>query len=125
MTPVSLMPPVDYCPSCEGRKDEAKAIQIGEARARQEELRSADGAFSAAGSEATPAPGALPAEGPSQATTGDAAKPVATVVQTLLAPDLAVQAALARPAIDAASTEAGAGQNEALRLRAAQAYGTN
>ncbi len=47
----------------------------------------------------------------------DRSKPVASAVQTLLAPDLAVQASLARPAIDA-----GGGEAEALRLRAAEAY---
>ncbi|MGI9500984.1 MAG: hypothetical protein ACR2P3_13175, partial [Geminicoccaceae bacterium] len=47
----------------------------------------------------------------------DRPKPVASTVQTLLAPDLAVQASLARPAIDPIGGEA-----EALRLRTAQAY---
>lgn len=112
MTPVSLMPPVDYCPSCEGRKAESKAFDIGETRAQQAELQAAGDPV------ATPAPGAPPpVEAVAEATGDDRSKPVASAVQTLLAPDLAVQASLARPAI-----EAGNGEAEALRLRGAEAY---
>lgn len=112
MTPVSLMPPVDYCPSCEGRKAESKAFDIGATRAQQAELQAADDPTT------TPAPGAPPpVESAAETAGNDRSKPVASAVQTLLAPDLAVQASLARPAIDA-----GGGEAEALRLRAAEAY---
>lgn len=111
MTPVSMMPPVDYCPSCEGRKDESKARDIGEARARQAELRSE------ADPTATPAAGAEPPTVEAPAGAGERPKTVATAVQPLLAPDLAVQASFARP-----FNEAGNGETEALRLRAAEAY---
>lgn len=122
MTPISLMPPVDYCPSCEGRKAESQAVQVGEARARRAEFQAATE------TEAASAAGAVPAEASFGAAETDRAKPVATAVQSLLAPDLAVQAALARPSIDA-SGGAGHGHGhgdagaEALRLRAAQTYG--
>ncbi len=114
MTPVSLMPPVDYCPSCEGRKAESKAFDIGETRAQQAELQAAGDPLT------TPTPGAPPPVEPAaEALGGDRSKPAAGAVQTLLAPDLAVQASLARPAIEASGSEA-----EALRLRAAEAYRT-
>ncbi|MGI9485589.1 MAG: hypothetical protein ACR2RF_06860 [Geminicoccaceae bacterium] len=112
MTPVSLMPPVDYCPSCEGRKAESKAFDIGETRAQQAELQAADDPT------ATSAPGAPPpVDSAAEAVGDDRSRPVASAVQTLLAPDLAVHASLARPAI-----EAGSGEAEALRLRATEAY---
>lgn len=118
MTPVSLMPPVDYCPSCEGRKDEQQAFDIGQARARQDEVQAVAeaGASSAAG--ATSGVGASIDSLASGTGAETGAQPVGGVVQTLLAPDLAVQASLARPGIDAASD---AITNE-LRLRGAEAY---
>lgn len=108
MTPISLMPPVDYCPSCEGKKAESQAQDIGAARAQQIELQAAD---------AAPSPGALPAEPTNPVAAEGAAKPVDGAAQPLLAPDLAVQALLARPETDATGTE-----DAALRLRSAQAY---
>lgn len=112
MTPVSLMPPVDYCPSCEGRKAESKAFDIGDARAQQAELQASGDPV------ATPVPGAPPpAEAAAEAAGDDRSKPVATAVQPLLASDLALQASFARP-----FNEAGSGEAEALRLRAAEAY---
>lgn len=109
MTPISLMPPVDYCPSCEGQKAQDHAAQIGEARAKQVELKSDIDAAR------TP-----PADDAGQAIEVDKAKPVSSAVQPLLSADLVVQASLAQPQI-----EAGGGSEEALRLRAAQAYGTS
>lgn len=113
MTPVSLMPPVDCCPSYEGQKAESKAFDIGETRAQQAELQAAGDP------SATPAPGAPPpAEAVAKTVSDDLSKkPVASAVQTLLAPDLAVQASLARPAVEAGNSDA-----ETLRLRAAEAY---
>ncbi|MGI9416940.1 MAG: hypothetical protein ACR2RA_03770 [Geminicoccaceae bacterium] len=117
MTPVSLMPPVDYCPSCEGRKAEGKAFELGEARAKQAELQSA------AGPAAGPSPGAPSAiEAAGRSVANEVAQPVPGAVQPLLAPDLAVQASLARPAIDAANSGVGNGEAAALRLRSTQAY---
>jgi len=110
MTPVSLMPPVDYCPSCEGRKAESQAHQVGEARAQQIELQSADAAEAIQASD--------PVTSASQAGEAGNSQPVDNAAQPLLAPDLAVQALLSRPAVDAAS-----GDDPAVRLRAAQAYG--
>jgi hypothetical protein len=107
MTPVSLMPPIDHCPSCEGRKAERLAVEIGEARARQAELRAT-----------AEAPGAVPADAGSSAASGRP-EPVTGAVPSLLAPDLAIQATLARPPIDAAG-----GADAGLRLRSAMAYGT-
>lgn|GEM_PF-3841872 len=108
------MPPVDYCPSCEGKKAESHAQQVGQARAQQIELQST------ADAAPTPTPGPQPAEQTGQTSAGDSAKPVDSAVQPLLASDLAVQATLARPEVDAAS-----GQDAALRLRGAQAYGAS
>ena len=108
MTPISLMPPVDYCPSCEGKKAESQAHDIGAARAQQIELQAAD---------AAPSPGAVPAETGNPAAVQGATKPVEGATPSLLASDLAVQALLARPETDGAGTE-----DAALRLRGAQAY---
>ena len=122
MTPVSLMPPVDYCPSCEGKKAESKAAQIGESRARQAELQSATDPLAA------PSPGSLPPlEAGAPIAGGDEPKPVSSAVQSLLAPDLAVQASLAGSSVQASNIQvggdgAGSSEAEALRLRAAAAY---
>ncbi|MEZ5931534.1 MAG: hypothetical protein R3F54_06210 [Alphaproteobacteria bacterium] len=110
MTPLSLMPPIDYCSSCEGRKAERQAVDIGEARARKAESK-------AAADAQAPPPGAMPAEAGNAATPGQP-EPVTGSVPSLLAPDLAVQAALGRPSIDATG-----GEDAALRLRTARAYG--
>ncbi len=111
MTPISLMPPLDYCPSCEGRKAEAQALQVGEARAER--------AASELGLDpgATAAPAAPPAlEAGAVAGRNDGAKPVAGAIPPLLAPDLAVQASLAGSGIDQG------GGAEALRLLSTVAY---
>ncbi|MEM8950046.1 MAG: hypothetical protein AAGA21_04725 [Pseudomonadota bacterium] len=113
MTPISMMPPVDYCPSCEGRKDENKALDIGEARVRQAELQSEIDQTSAA------AEGTQTSEIASPVAAGEGPATINTAVQPLLAPDLAVQATFARP-----FNEAGNSETEALRLRAAEAYRT-
>lgn len=105
------MPPVDYCPSCEGRKAERLAQQVGAARAEQADLQ-------AAAEPATPAPGApSPIDEGAQAT-ANGTEPVKGTVQTLLAPDLAVQALLAGSSIGEAGTD-----EAALRLRGIEAYG--
>jgi hypothetical protein len=108
MTAISLMPPVDYCPSCEGRKAEDLAVQIGEARAQQVEQQA---------SLETSAERQSAAVEPSQP---DSSAPVSSVSQTLLSPDSAVQAMLAQSSI-----ETGQGEIEAQRLRAAAAYGAS
>lgn len=109
MTPISLMPPVASCSSCEGQKAQDQALQVGEARAKQIELRSeVDAATpSAPGAQAG---GAVPAD--------ERTKPLNGAVPALLSLDLAVQASLARPSIAAPGDEA-----DALRLRSRQAYG--
>lgn len=112
MTPVSLMPPVDYCPSCEGRQAESKAFEIGESRAQRTELQSAGEP------SADPSPGAPPAvEATARAGGNEAPQSGSGPVQPLLAPDLAVQALLARPEIGPTGTD-----EAALRLRGAEAY---
>ena len=124
MTPVSLMPPVDYCPSCEGRNAESKALQIGQARARQAELQSAtDPAAAQPPGSQTPLAAEAPIAG------GGGATSVSSAVQSQLAPDLAVQASLAGSSLQAGNGQnggggSGLGEAEALRLRAAQAYQT-
>lgn len=112
MTPISLMPPVDYCPSCEGQKAERAAEQIGDARAEQAEFQNAADPASSA------APGApTPGGGPAGVSGESTPRPATGTVPSLLAPDLAVQASLAGSGI-----EKGDGAADALRLRAAQAY---
>lgn len=112
MTPISLIPPVDYCPSCEGRRAEAQAEDIGAARARQAELKSEDAA------PAVAPPGASPTDAAGGSGETAARKPVDGAVQPLLAGDLVVQASVAASEIGAAG-----GEDAALRLRGAQAYG--
>lgn len=113
MTPISLMPPVDYCPSCEGRKAENLAQQVGAARAEQTDQ-------GAAADPTAPSVGAPPPiDAGAQTPAGNEARPINGTVQTLLAPDLAVQALQAQSQIgETGSDEA------ALRLRGADAYGT-
>ena len=106
MTAISLLPPVDYCPSCEGRKAQDKAADIGEARAQKVEQQATLEASIQQQRDAVPVTepgGPTPASGASH---------------NLLAPDLVVQVALAQSSI-----ETGQGENEAQRLRAAEAYG--
>jgi hypothetical protein len=105
MTAISLMPPVDYCPSCAGRKAQDQAADIGESRARKVEQHASLEASIQRQSDVAPAaePGGTP--------------PVSGASQTLLAPDLVVQATLAQSSI-----ETGRGEIEAQRLRAAEAY---
>lgn len=108
MVAVSLMPPVDYCASCEGKKAETKARDVASARETEafETQRTND--------NAQPSPGSLPPIATDDAKT----KPIDTVARPLLSPDLAVQASLA-------SAEGGPvdeGANPALRLQAFQAY---
>ena len=109
MVALSLMPPVDYCASCEGQKAEVNARAIANAREAE----------ASATREATKSdslsPGALPPI--TDAKTN--AKPVDTVARPLLSPDLAVQASLAK----AESSPIEPGDNPTLRLQAFQAYG--
>jgi hypothetical protein len=109
MTPVSLMPPVDYCPSCEGQKAERNAIDIARNEVRQADLK----ADKQAAMEA-PQPGAAPAQ--------EQTAPVGGAVAPLISPDLAVQAMLAKPETGAANTQDDSGEAAAVRLRAAEAY---
>lgn len=109
MVAVSLMPPVDYCASCEGRRATDKARQVASAREAEiaENQGIADGtSFSS---------GALPA--------GNAEdlkpKPVDSVSRPLLSPDLVVQASTATEQSNAIDD----GANPSLRLQAFQAYG--
>lgn len=105
MVSISLMPPVDYCPSCEGRKAGDNARQIARTREQQ--------ADPTAGAGATLAPDAPPPIAAEESIS----KPVASTTPSLLAPDLAVQASLAK-----AETTAPNADNPALRLQALQAY---
>jgi len=106
MNAVSLMPPVDYCPSCEGRKAEDLAVQIGEGRAQQIEQ------------QATLDTSADRQNTVVQASDPGSTQPVSGASHALLAPDLVVQATLAQ-----SSTSDTEGAAEAQRLRAAAAYG--
>lgn len=108
MVSISLMPPVDYCPSCEGRKADNNARQIARTREQQ-----ADPTAGAAGADATLAPGAPPPIAAEERIS----KPVASTTPSLLAPDLAVQASLAKTEATAPNTD-----NPAQRLQALQAY---
>ena len=109
MVALSLMPPVDYCASCEGRKAEGKARDIAMAREAS--------ALDAARSDqlSSPSPGA-PASPPSGS---PGTQPVSTASHPLLAADLVVQASLA--GTEVTSTEPG--DNPAMRLQAIKAYG--
>ncbi len=99
------MPPVDYCPSCEGQKDQDQAADIGAARAQKVEQQASLEASIQRQSDAVPA-----AESSSTAQ-------VSSASQALLSPDLVVQATLAQSSI-----ETGQGEIEAQRLRATEAY---
>ena len=92
-------------------------MQIGKARAQQAELQStADSAPASAPDAAAP----TAAETPIAA--GNDPKAVAGTVQSLLAPDLAVQASLAGSSIETRQGATGGSEAETLRLRAAQVY---
>ena len=109
MVAVSLMPPVDYCTSCEGRRATDKARDV--ASAREAEI-----AGGLRGRDADKlSPGALPALG----TEDSGTKPVDPAARPLLSPDLVVQASLAKTESSAVDD----GANPALRLQAFQAYG--
>lgn len=108
MVDVSLMPPVDYCASCEGRKAESRALDIASARERKA-LESAQ----SVGNEGL-SPGALP----SISAVNNEAASVSTITKPLIAPDLAVQASLAGSEIP--PTESGV--DPTARLLAQQAY---
>jgi len=95
MTPVSMMPPVDYCPSCEGKKAEARAIDIAQDRLQQADLKAEQQT-----AEHAPSPGE-----PSAAA---GTTPVSGAVTPLVSPDLAVQAMLAKPEIDAGNDRSAA-----------------
>lgn len=109
MVSVSLMPPVDYCASCEGKKAESQARDVAFSRAAEATDQASRPDF-----EAQPPPGALPSRRDEAQT-----KPVDTVARPLLSPDLAVQASLAN--VDTLPTAPG--DNPMLRLQAFQAYG--
>lgn len=109
MVAVSLMPPVDQCASCEGKRAASKARDIG--AAREAEALDKQGQAEAA----QPSPGSLPPPGADDAAT----KPVDTVARPLLSPNLAVQASHGTSEI----SQSHDGANPALRLQAAQAYG--
>jgi len=109
MVAVSLMPPVDSCASCEGKKAESNARDV--AIARQSE------AFESHRSDQPNqlSPGALPPISDVEAK----AKPVDTVVRPLLSADLVVQASLGVTESRPSDQQ----ENSTLRLQAAQAYG--
>jgi hypothetical protein len=107
MTAISLMPPVDYCPSCEGQKAQDQAADIGAARAQQVEQKASLEA-SIQQTDVAPTTGA----------SGDAQ--MSSASRPLLAPDLVVQATLAQSSIETSQ-----GEIEAQRLRAAEAYSTS
>lgn len=118
MTPISLMPPVDSCSSCEGRKAELRAQQIGDLRAQKAELKS-ESTATALNSAKSPS-GAPLTEAAGRSDEPISLLSVAGATKPLLAPELAVQVALARP-----ETETGAGDAETRRLRGAQSYGAS
>ena len=107
MTPVSLMPPVDYCPSCEGRKAEANALDIAKASAERADLKAEQQT-----TEISPSPGAVGPETGTPSVTG--------VASPLVSPALAVQAMLDAPETNASFPQNG--EAAALRLQAAEAY---
>jgi hypothetical protein len=114
MVAVSLMPPVDQCASCEGRKAALKARDIATDRE--------SAAFETArqGLNAEPSPGALPPIAEDM----QAATRVNPATRPLLAPDLALQASEVQTSIvQTTSDPAAPGDNPALRLQAFQAYG--
>lgn len=110
MVAVSLMPPVDQCASCEGKRAESRARDVAQAREAV--------ATDQLGQNETiqPSPGALPPPSVNDVET----KPVDTVARPLLSPDLTVQASLG----NAQSSATDEGANPALRLQAFHAYGT-
>ncbi len=115
MVALSLMPPVDYCASCEGKKAESKARDVATAR----EAEAFAAAFEAPGGnpKAQPALGALPP------VAADDTKviPVDTIARPLLSPELRVQASLAK----AANSPLDESSSPGLRLQAFQAYGSS
>ncbi len=108
MTPVSLMPPIDYCPSCEGRRAENQAIDVAKSRADQAERND----LKAPSPDASaPSPGAVETA------------PAGGAVSPLIAPDLAVLAMQAGSETEPAVALPAAGDGAAaLRLRMAEAY---
>ena len=110
MTAISLMPPVAYCPSCEGQKAEDRALQIAASRADKAEAHAVDGSVALAGHEGVHAAAGAEAARP-QALDGRR--------QLLLAPDLAVQVSLVK------AGEEVRGERESLLLRSAQVYQTS
>ena len=109
MVDVSLMPPVDYCASCEGKRAEDRARDIAitrEAKAFEASRQTNNNELS---------PGALP----SIAAVQNEIQQVDPVARPLLSPSLAVQASLAGGESNAASN----GSDATARLLASQAYG--
>ena len=108
MVAVSLMPPVDYCASCDGKKAEGKALDVARTReAEGFESRRTDDSNQVS-------PGALPPIAELDAKV----QPVDTVARPLLSADLAVQASLAQSEIAPTDQE----DSSTLRLQAIQAY---
>ena len=109
------MPPVDYCPSCEGKKAESQALDIAKATAQR-----VDQEADLQAAENSPSPGATG--------TGFETSSLSGITTPLLSPTLAVQATL-----NLSSAETGdnappnassrrSGDAAALRLQAAEAY---
>lgn len=108
MVDVSLMPPVDYCASCEGKRAEDRARDIAitrEAKAFEASQQTENKGLS---------PGALP---PVAAVQNDT-PPVDAIARPLLSPSLAVQASLA----GGESSSTNTGSDPSTRLLAFQAY---